>query len=255
MYNDGCGLFSPDSLKDKGANMIKKENPQKLMNSYKKQQKFLPYVAALAVLLVTIGLIILFVWWTGSDRGGFTWFASATPTPTETLIPSEVPPTETITFTPSETLPPTETLTYTPSGPVQYVVQEGDTCYDIALKYEVDLNVLLAINSFTGCPIQPGNTIMIPGKDQQLPTETPIPSDMPRGTILEYTVKTGDTIQSIVSRFNSTSDQIIALNKLEDANAIFAGQVLKVPVNIATPTPTFAPSSTSGAASPTPQPT
>jgi hypothetical protein len=110
--------------------------------------------------------------------------------------------------------------------------------------------VLLAINSFTDCPIQPNDTIWIPGKDQQLPTETPIPSDMPRGTIVEYTVKTGDTIQSIVSRFNSTSDQIIALNDLKDANAINAGQLLKVPVNIATPTPTVAPSSTKAITTP-----
>jgi LysM repeat protein len=234
--------------------MMKKETPQKFVSSYRKQQKFLPYVAALAVLFVTIGLIILFVWLTGPDRGGISLFASATPTPTETPIPTDVPPTATITLTPTETVPPTETLTYTPSGPFQYVVQEGDTCWDIAVKFEVDINVLLAINSFAGCPIQPNDTIWIPGKDQQLPTETPIPSDMPRGTILEYTVKTGDTLQSIVSRFNSTSEQIIALNKLEDANAINAGQVLKVPVNIATPTATFAPSSTPAILTATPKP-
>lgn len=223
--------------------MIKRENPQKLMSSYKKQQKFLPYVAALAVLLITIGLIILFVWLSGPNRiGGL--FATKTATPTETSLPTDVPPTATITLTATETVPPTETLTLTPSGPFQYQVQEGDTCWDIAVKFEVGIDVLLAINSFTDCPIQPNDTIWIPGKDQELPTETPIPSDMPRGTIVEYTVKTGDTIQSIVSRFNSTSDQIMALNDLTDANAINAGQLLKVPVNIATPTPTLAPSST-----------
>jgi Tfp pilus assembly protein FimV len=116
--------------------MIKKENPQKLMSSYKKQQQLLPYVAALAVLLVTIGLIILVVWLSGPNRiGGL--FATATATPTETSLPTDIPPTETITLTATETMPPTETLTLTPSGPFQYQVQEGDTCWDIAAKFGV----------------------------------------------------------------------------------------------------------------------
>ena len=67
---------------------------------------------------------------------------------------------------------------------------------------------------------------------------------MPRGTQVEYTVKTGDTIQSIASKFNSTMDQIMALNDIEDANSINAGQLLIIPVNIATATPTPAPTNT-----------
>jgi LysM repeat protein len=232
--------------------MTKKENPQKFISSYRNQQKFLPYIAALAVLLITVGLIILFVWLTGPNRGsGIALFASETPTPTETATATEVPPTATETLVPTDTVMPTETVTYTPSGPFQYVVQEGDTCWDIATKFEVDINVLLAINSFVDCPIQPEDTIWIPGKDQELPTETPIPSDMPRGTKVEYTVKTGDTIQSIASKFNSTVDQILALNEIEDANSINAGQLLVIPVNIATATPTPANTNTPEIAVPT----
>ena len=235
--------------------MAKNESPQKFISSYRKQQKFLPYVAALAVLLVTIGLIILFVWLTGPNRGSISLFASETPTPTDTATPTEVPPTATETLIPTETQTPTETMTYTPSGPFQYVVQEDDNCWSIAQQFGVELDVLLAINSFTDCPIQPNDTIWIPGKDQELPTETPIPSDMPRGTKLDYTVKTGDTIQSIASKFNSLIDQIITLNKLEDANAINAGQVLIIPVNLATATPTIPPSSTPNIVNPTVAPT
>jgi LysM repeat protein len=235
--------------------MTKTENPQKYISSYRKQQKFLPYIAALAVLLVTIGLIILFVWLTGPNRGGISLFATDTLTPTITSTATEIPPTATETLVPTDTLPPTETLTYTPSGPFQYKVQEDDNCWSIAEQFGVELDVLLAINSFTDCPIQPNDVIWIPGKDQQLPTETPIPSDMPRGTKLDYTVKTGDTIQSIASKFNSLIDDIIDENKLTDANAINAGQVLVIRVNLATATPTQPPSSTPGFLATTVQPT
>ncbi len=92
--------------------------------------------------------------------------------------------------------------------------------------------------------VYPGQIILIPNPGMELPTATPIPSDLSSGTIIEYTIQAGDTLAGIASLFNSTVDAIIEENELDDPNAIFVGQQLLVPVNIVTPTATRPPTST-----------
>lgn len=226
--------------------MIGKDSPQSVIDSYRKRQQMLPVMIwGLVVLLVVVGLIILITWFVGPGKGSIALFASPTPTATNTNTPTPTVPSATPTLTPTETLTPTATETPTPSGPFEYTVQEGDTCWDIAVKYEVSLDVLLALNNFgNACPIKPGDKILVPVKGQELPTETPLPSDFPRGQKIEYTVKTGERLADIAARFNSTIDAIIKENKLTDANNIFAGQKLVIPVNIVTATPTRVPTRT-----------
>ena len=48
------------------------------------------------------------------------------------------------------------------------------------------------------------------------------------GTI-RYTVQAGDTLWSIAQRFNTTVDEIVALNNITNPNLIFPGQVLLIP--------------------------
>jgi LysM repeat protein len=48
----------------------------------------------------------------------------------------------------------------------------------------------------------------------------------------------GDTVGALAIRFRSTEDAIVKENKLANANDIYAGLILKIPVNIATPVPT-----------------
>jgi LysM repeat protein len=230
--------------------MAGKSSPQSVIDSYKRRQQMMPFVVGgLAVLLVAIGIIILVVWFTGPSRPAIGLFASATPTATDTVTPTPVTPTITPSMTSTETLVPTETLTPTPAGPYEYEVKENDTCWDIAVKHEVDLDVLLALNNFGNqCPINPGDRILIPAPDQKLPTETPIPDDLPRGTKLQYQIKSGETLAFIAEKFNSTVEEIIKetniyyraekLPLLEDVNKINAGQVIIVPVNIVPPTQT-----------------
>ena len=77
-----------------------------------------------------------------------------------------------------------------------------------------------------------------------LPTSTPIPANLPRGTKVDYIVQSGDTLAGIASLFNSTEEDIIKENNITDPNAIQVGQLLIVPVNMVTPTPTRPPTST-----------
>jgi LysM repeat protein len=223
--------------------MNRKDSPQSVIDSYRKRQQMAPYfMAGLAILLVVVGIIILVVWFSRTGRIVSPLAKAETPTAsvTSTASPSPLPPPATVTITPTVTLSPTITETPTPSGPFEYTIQENDTCWDISQTYQVDVEVLLAINNFGNeCPIKPGDKILVPVAGSQLPTETLLPTDV-RGVKIEYFVKTGDTLAIIASRFNSTVDAIITENKIEDANKINVGDKLVIPVNIVTPTATRA---------------
>jgi LysM repeat protein len=240
--------------------MLGKESPQSVIDSYKRRQQMTPFLVwGLVVLLVIIGIIILVVWFTGNNAPGVAFFATPTSTSTTTFTPTPTTPAPTSTATATETLVPTATLTNTPSGPFEYVVQEGDTCWDIAVANKADFNVLLAINNFgNDCPIKPGDKILVPLTDQDLPTETALPTDFPRGSRIEYTVKTGESLLDIASKFDSTVESILAIkeNGLAKASDLKAGQKLFILVRIVTATPTLKPTSTNtpGGPSETPVP-
>lgn len=223
--------------------MNRKDSPQSVIDSYRRRQQMAPYfLGGLAMLLVVVGIIILVVWFANSGGTALSpaaLFASPTPTVTETPTPTDAPPTATFTLTPTETLTPTITLTVTPSGPFEYTVQEGDTCWDIAQKFEVEIDVLLELNAFgNSCPINPNDKIFVPQPGAELPTATPLPDDIPSGTVVEHRVMSGETLALIAARYNSTVDSIMDENDITDANKINVGDILKVKVNIITPTPT-----------------
>ncbi len=222
-----------------------KFSPKNVINKNNKRQQMMPFfLGALAGFLALLGILIIVMVVSGARNPFKAMFATNTPTPTITLTPSITPlPSETPTITPTEG----PTATNTPAGPQQYVVQAGDNCWSIAQAFEVDLLVLLQVNNFgNACPIVAGDTIIIPAQNAELPTETPLPTDLARGTIIIYTVKLGDTLQSIADKFNSTIESIKNLNNITDENSIKVGDQLKVRYMIATRTPTLAPTSTRG---------
>jgi LysM repeat protein len=205
-------------------------------------------VLGIAAALLVIGAAILIFWLTGAEFPTASLLATDTPTPTETLTPSPVPPTATASTTPTQA-PPTDTLepTLTPtlSGPVIYVAQEGDSLSSIADRFQIDILVLLELNRERlnldpGNPIiRVGDEVLIPAPNTELPTSTPLPEGLPRGTRIEYMVRPGDTLELIALEFNSTVEDILEENEdLEDPNAIFVGQILTIRVNLVTPVPT-----------------
>jgi len=226
--------------------MLGRKPPQEFLNSYKKRRNLFPvFMGIMSILLVIVGVVIIVLWVTG---GGFRFnLFQKEPTATMTLPPTPVL-SATATLVPTETSTPTEAASPTPSGPFEYNVEELDNCWVIAEKFEVDFQTLLAINNFEdgSCPIIPGQKIKIPAPGQTLPTMTPLPPDIQSGTIIEYAVQPGDSIASIASEFNSTVEDILSRNqdRFEDENNIPVGVLLSIRVNIVTPTPTFAPTST-----------
>jgi LysM repeat protein len=228
-----------------------KKDAKNIISSYRKKQKRGPYIiGGIAILLAIVGIVLLIIYLVGGGSGPqISLFSSKTPTPTETATPTPVTPTATSTSTPTVTNTPTQTLTSTPSGPFEYQVQEGDNCTTIAEQFDVDVEVLMVLNNLTsGCFIDIGQTILVPAPDQELPTATPLPTDIRPGTEIEHRVRTGDSLYALALAFNTTEEAIIDatneyrvkndLEEIEDNNDIFVGDILIIPVNIVTPVPT-----------------
>ncbi|GAP22892.1 muramidase family protein [Leptolinea tardivitalis] len=221
--------------------MAGKENPQNVIDSYKKRQQSMPFlIGGLAGVLILGGVLLLVFWLSGPNKPDLPFLSTKTSTPTLTFTASPVPPTSTPTETATLTLTVAPTETVTPSGPFEYTVVEGDYCQKIADQFSTVVKALVLLNPALGanCNIRVGEKILIPQPGAVLPTDTPIPQNIKSGTLVEYTVEPGDTIGKIASKFNSVAENILTTNKLKDANLIYVGQVLKIPVNIVTIVPT-----------------
>ena len=227
----------------------KPPNTSNVINSYRKRrQQRGPFLIYGAAALVIIGAIMLIVWLTspGQPFGGL--FPTETLTPTLTPTPTNTsPPTETPTITPT----PTETISPTPSGPVDYIIQEGDSLDAIAQRFSLGADGILLILDQNpeivaqqGGVIFVGQTIKIPPPGTILATRTPVPPSLGRGTLIDYQVLPGDTLAGIAASFNSIEQNIIDENAIENANALQVGQVLRIPVNLITATPTLPSTST-----------
>ncbi len=235
--------------------MSEKDSAQNVIDSYRKRQSMAqkaPVIFGVAALLLVVGAGILIFWLANPGKQPIALFASPTPTVTITSTSTSTPtstPTSTVTPTnqPTNTLEPT--VTSTAAGPFVYMVQEGDTLYGIAQKFNVDVLVLMNMNpTIKPETLRPNQEVIIPGADTKLPTATMVPAGF-KGTI-DYTVAQGDTLWSIADKFMSTPDAILTANKdkLKTINDVVqVGWVLKVPVNIATPVPTRTPNLTTTA--------
>jgi LysM repeat protein len=230
--------------------MSEKESAQSVIDSHRKRQnlgqKTPMFVMVGAAMLLIIGAGALIFWLLG-DRSkplfGPPPTETATATLTKTATRTPLPPTSTPTQTLTPTLTATATPTQTPTAsmPFEYTVQENDTLSSIAAQFNTDVATLLALNP----SIDPvtlivylGQKILIPAPNTILPTATAVSTNVPPGTLINYTVMPNDTLEAIATRFNSTVERIVAENELANANDIYVGQILRIPVNIATPVPT-----------------
>jgi LysM repeat protein/plastocyanin len=172
-----------------------------------------------------------------------------TPTPTATTTPTE-PPTATPTpnfrvavapmiarsmdepdeppAAPSPTpTPPVSTPVPTPTAaPTAYVVQDGDTCYDIALAHGISLEALLAANGLTEADcafIQEGDELTIPGGSGAAPAPGP------SGNV--HIVASGETCGGIAAAHGVTLAVLLAANGLTEADCPFIqpGDELVIP--------------------------
>src|SRR5690606_36974028 len=93
-----------------------------------------------------------------------------------------------------------------------YVTQNGDTVATIADKFGVTSDTIRWSNDIVGNEVAVGRTLYI----------------SPINGIL-YVVESGDTIDSIVSRYQADREKFIAVNDLENRSRLPVGQLIIIP--------------------------
>lgn len=178
---------------------------------------------------------------------------TATPSPTATASP-------TASLTVSATLSSTQPLSSTASGQANtptatavpaeriYTVQEEDTAFSIANRFQVTVADLLRVNQLSpveALRLKAGTTLIIPGSAplavaEPSATATPSPTATPGAVATvrpllpgqqRYTVKSGDTFVGIALQFNISTEALLAVNgmSINDARALRPGQELIIP--------------------------
>lgn len=228
-----------------------KKKTNSLLSSYRrKRQSGRAFLYVLIGLLILAGIALIALWGLGKFGGGaWSFLATKTPTPTATATATPVTPTIPPSRTPTATDTPTITLTPTPSEPFDYTIPADFTsCYDLVEQFKTTLQLFYQVNNMTDCIVRIGQTVKIPPPGAKMPTETPLPTDIRPGTVIDVEVEPGATLKTIADYYLSTVDRIIAetnkylnnqgLPTITADTALQVGQRLRVPVKLVTPVPT-----------------
>jgi LysM repeat protein len=205
----------------------------------RRRARVIPAILLAFAGLIIIGIILLVV---AAMANGPGLGVVRTETPTASATAS-ITPTAT---TPAPTETPTETPTVTETaGPsptptqVIHIVEEGQNLFTIAEIYRANVCLIMAVNNIQDASfLFVGQSLIIPPADFELPTPTPLPTDLPPRTLITYVVQCGDTLNSIAALFNSLGTDIAQLNSITSDADLRIGQVIEVRANLATPTPT-----------------
>jgi murein DD-endopeptidase MepM/ murein hydrolase activator NlpD len=111
---------------------------------------------------------------------------------------------------------PVSAQTPTPSpGPV-YIVQSGDTLWDIAIRFNVTVDDLMAANNMVSQEIFVGNRLIIPG----FPGLS--------GTLITQPVPFGESLRSLSRQYRIDPALLIKLNHIVSPTELYAGYSLVI---------------------------
>ena len=106
-----------------------------------------------------------------------------------------------------------------------YRIRRGDSLISIAKRFDTAVSLLREANNLRGSFIRAGDTLMIPDSRawrESLAMAEVQPSGVRRG----YTVRSGDSLYLIASRFNVSIDELINWNRLDPRAYLRPGQQL-----------------------------
>jgi murein DD-endopeptidase MepM/ murein hydrolase activator NlpD len=104
-------------------------------------------------------------------------------------------------------------------GPI-YIVQEGDSLWDIALRFKVSMDELARVNGITDpSQLKVGAQLVIPGLTGV------------KGVLTTRIVSYGETITSLSRRYQVPVDILSKLNHLTSPTELYAGSTLVIPVD------------------------
>ena len=110
-----------------------------------------------------------------------------------------------------------------------YTVKRGDNLYSIARANNISVDTIMKDNGLTSIDLSIGQILKI--RTEGITIEECIGPDYtpPETTsYITYTVKKGDNLYSIASKYNTSVTAILNLNNLT-SNILSIGQVLKIP--------------------------
>jgi LysM repeat protein len=128
-----------------------------------------------------------------------------------------------------------------PTGPVAgaivHTVKSGDFLLGIATLYKVTLADLLAVNKITvRSVITPGRQLALPSNAVAPQVAPPAAPAGPAAGSVTYTVKSGDFLAGIASKFKVKLPDLLAVNKLKPSSLILPGAQLAMPAGAVAPT-------------------
>ncbi len=144
---------------------------------------------------------------------------------TSTEAPAETPATTTTEATYEAPATTTEAPAEAPSDvPESVTVEEGDSLSKIAKRYGTTVDALVRLNEMCDPnQIFVGQVILLTDPDAE-----PADEDDAAGDVLIVTVQAGDSLSKIAKRHDTTVEDIMARNAIEDANLLFVGQELVI---------------------------
>ncbi|MDH5504222.1 MAG: M23 family metallopeptidase [Acidimicrobiia bacterium] len=109
------------------------------------------------------------------------------------------------------------------SNAVYYVVQPGETLGKIAIKFKTSVSAISALNGITNpSVVYAGTRLQISGSNT---TATIAPTV---STAKTHTVKAGESLSLIASKYKLRTKDLAASNSLTNPDRIYVGQVLKI---------------------------
>lgn len=109
----------------------------------------------------------------------------------------------------------------TTNNSTTYTVKSGDTLSGIANKFGTTYQKIAADNGITDPnKIYPGQVLKINGSVNN--------TNITQNTAKTYTVKSGDTLSGIASKYGTTYQELAKKNGISNPNVIYPGQVLKI---------------------------
>jgi len=159
---------------------------------------------------------------------------------------------ELVLVTPGPTVETPPTPTPEPTRFLTHIVKAGENLISIATDYGTTVEAIMEVNPIEDArSLRTGQELIIPLVGSVGgPTPAPgAPTAPPRGTeVVIHVVQTGEGLLGIALQYDTSVEVIMAANNITDAQWIFAGQELLIPLGTPTPVPTPTPR-------PTPTPT
>jgi len=101
-----------------------------------------------------------------------------------------------------------------------YIVQKGDSLYQIAKKYNTSVEKIKELNNLTNNSLSIGQQLFIPTNEKEQES-TPLKNT--------YIVQKGDNLYQIAKKYNTTIDELKKINNL-NTNTLSIGQILNLPI-------------------------